>query len=76
MTMASWQCVACLAALVTLGAYAEDTVLGATTVANSPSGAFIYVPDPTVEGQVAVNIHSPAQSNLTVHTLHACMDLE
>ena len=41
-----------------VGAHAQGSKQAATTVANNPASAFVYVPDTTVEGQVAVSFRS------------------
>lgn len=53
--MASWQCVAVIAALFVVGASAQETVAAVTTLADNGNNAFVYVPTTTVEGEVSVS---------------------
>lgn len=56
--MAPWQFVSSCAVLLFAVAGAQESTLAATTLANNPSGAFVYVPSTTVEGQISTGANS------------------
>ncbi len=53
--MASWQYVVIVAALFVLGANAQETTLAATTLADNPASAFVYVPETTIADKISVS---------------------
>ena len=53
--MAPWQFVGLYAVILSAVAGAQESTLAATTLANNPPSAFVYVPSTTIEGQVTVN---------------------
>lgn len=52
--VAARQLIVLCAVLLGVAAQAQESTLSATTVANNPGSAFVYVPSTTVEGAIAV----------------------
>ena len=80
--MAFWQFVGLSAVVLGAVAGAQESTLAATTLANNPPGAFVYVPSTAIEGQVTVklslycSVTHALLSSLTAlarHVLHNCM---
>ena len=54
--MAPWQFVGLCAVLLGVVAGAQESTLAATTLADNPQDAFVYMPSTTVEGEVSVSL--------------------
>ena len=54
--MSPWQFVGLSAVLLVAVAGAQESTLAATTLANNPPDAFVYVPSTAVEGAIAVEL--------------------
>lgn len=62
-TMASWQYVTVVAALLVAGASAQETTVAVTTLANGNNSDFVYVPTALVDGDLnAVSVRRNADS--------------
>ena len=63
--MAPWQFLGLCAVILGAVAGAQESTLAATTLANNPPSAFVYVPSTTIEGQVTVNFRCLVQCRMS-----------
>ena len=62
----TWQLIVLCAVLLGVAANAQDSTLSATTVANNPGSAFVYVPSTKVEGAIAVRLLVDCQAFISL----------